>query len=492
MSKLKGVLVLLVIVGAGVIAQAQRGAQPPVKEHTFQLESSYVRPALPAGDERYARLDGAQMKQHVRALTAMSRKYRDAGVKYWGRQPGTKADAEAEQYIAAKFRDYGLQDVQLQPVPLTPQWFVTDWSLVATGSGATLTPVSIWPAERSVPTPPEGLNLDVIWVGIGTALDYAGRDVKGKLVFIHSDPRPNAFQGTARWNGAIERAAASGAAAVLVNVNIAGNVRNSFSPAKGLPTFSIGTTDAEALKGLMTKGPVRVALKLATEERPGLTSHNVWGTVRGTSAEEVLITAHHDGLFEGAFDNASGVATLLGLAEYYAKVPRAERKRTIKFVATAAQTDGAQGSDLIVAQRDTLLKNVVLVMNSEHTSVTQMSLFGGSGMFKTTATVSPKRWWINGSDKLAALAFETYRKFGVPIWDWEMYDGGGIGPFARMTSLQVLDSPVYHSSDGDREDIVPPSGLEAVARAYAKIIDATGSWTRAELQQAPVQGSASR
>ena len=493
MFKLKGALILLTIVGAGVAVQAQRGAPPPpVKEHTFELESSYVRPALPPGDERYGRIDGVRMKAHVRALTAMSRKYRDAGVKYWGRQPGTKADGEAEQYIAARLREYGLQDVQLQPVPLTPQWFATDWSFVATGSGGTLTPASIWPAERSVPTPAGGLNLEIVWVGIGTALDYAGRDVKGKLVFLHSDPRPNAFQGTARWNGAIERAVANGAAAVLVNVNIAGNVRNSFSPAKGLPTFSIGTTDAEALKGLMAKGPVKVALSLATEERPGLTSHNVWGTVRGTSAEEILITAHHDGLFEGAFDNASGVATLLGLAEYYAKVPQAERKRTLKFVATAAQTDGAQGSDLIVAQRDTLLKNVVLVINSEHTAVTQMSLFGGSGMFKTTATVSPKRWWINGSDKLAALAFETYRKYGIPIWDWEMYDGGGIGPFSRMTSLQLLDSPVYHSSDGDREDIVPPAGLEAVARAYAKIIDLTGGLTRADLQPAPVQGSASR
>ena len=52
-----------------------------------------------------------------------------------------------------------------------------------------------------------------------------------------------------------------------------------------------------------------------------------------------------------------------------------------------------------------------------------------------------------------------------------------------MTSLQLLDSPVYHSSSGDRAEIVPPAGLEAVARAYAKIIDLTGAITRAELAQ---------
>ncbi len=485
MSKLQGVLVLLALVVAGVVVQAQRGTAPPVKEHTFDLESSYVRLPLARGDEKYARLNGDRMKEHVRALTAMSRKYRDAGLKFWGRMPGTQADADAEQYVAAKFREYGLQHVQLQPVSLSPQWEATDWSFTAAGSGSTLAPATIWPAEGSVPTPAEGMNLEIVWAGLGTELDFAGRDVKGKLVFLHSDPRPNAFQGTVRWNGGIERALKYGAAAVLVNVAIPGNVRNSFAPAKGIPTFSIGTTDAEALKALMARGRVDVAVKLATNRKPGLTSHNVWGTVPGASAEEVLVFAHHDGLFEGAFDNASGVATLLGLAEYYAKVPAAERRRTLRFVATAAQTDGGQGANLIVKQRDTLLKNVVLVINSEHTSAAHMSHFGGSGMFKTTATVSPKRWWVHGSDRLATLTFETYRRFGIPIWDWEMYDGGGIGPFASMTSIQLLDSPVYHSSDGDRADIVPPAGLEAVARAYARIIDVTGSMSRTELQQAP-------
>ena len=485
MLKLHASLLLLAVVAAGVAAQAQRGAPPqPVTEHTFDLESSYIRMPLAAGDEKYGRIDGTRLKAHVKALTAIARKHHEAGERYWGRLPGSKADAEAEQYIAARFREFGLQNVEMQPVNLTPQWMVTDFSLTATGSGTTLRPTSIYPAEKSVNTPAGGLNLEVVWVGYGSELDFAGRDVKGKLVLLRSDPRPNAFQGTARSNGSMQRAVDKGAAAVLINVNIPGNVTNSFSPAR-VPTFAIGTTDADALQALMVKGPVTAALKLVAEERPGLTSHNVWGTLPGTSAEEILILAHHDGLFEGAFDNASGVATMLGIAEYFAKVPQAERRRTITFVATAGQTDGGQGSSAILAQRDTRLKNTVLVINSEHTSVAQMSSFGASGIFRTTATASPKRWWVNGSDRLASLAFDTYKKFGIALWDWEMYDGGGIGPFSRMTSLQLLDSPVYHSSSGDRDDIVPPAGLEAAARAYAKIIDLTGALSRAELQQTP-------
>jgi hypothetical protein len=66
-----------------------------------------------------------------------------------------------------------------------------------------------------------------------------------------------------------------------------------------------------------------------------------------------------------------------------------------------------------------------------------------------------------------------------------MYDGGGIGAFAReFTSIQLLDSPVFHSTDHDRADVVPPAGLEGVTRAYARIIDLTGGLSRAEMRQA--------
>ena len=468
---------LLVFCTAAVVHTQQAAReQKPVKEHTFDLESSYIRMPLPPGDEKYGAIDGYRMKEHVRAITAITRRHHEGGERYWGRLPGSKADVETEQYIAARFRDYGLA-VEMQPVALSPQWRATDWSFTATGSGNTLAPTSIYPAEDTFNTPPGGVTLDIVWAGLGTELDFAGRDVKGKLVFMHSDPRPNAFQGTVRSNGGMQRAVQKGAAAVLVNVNIPGNITQTFASAPKVPTFSIGTRDADELKALMTKGPVTVNLKMLSEERTGMKDNNVWGTLPGATSEEVIIAAHHDSRFEGAFDNASGIATMLGLAEYFARVPQAQRRRTIKFVSTATNQEGAN------AVKARGLTNVALVINSEHTAITAISQFGASGSFKTTAT-SPRRWWINGSDTFAALVFDAYRKFGVAIWAWEMYDGGGISAFAReVTSIQLLDSPVYHSAAADRDDNVPPPGLEAVARAYAKIIDQSGAMSRAELQQ---------
>ena len=61
-----------------------------------------------------------------------------------------------------------------------------------------------------------------MWVGLGTEADFAGRDVKGKLVFIHSVPTPAVISHSATWLGAAERAAKKGAAAVLINLAILG------------------------------------------------------------------------------------------------------------------------------------------------------------------------------------------------------------------------------------------------------------------------------
>ena len=61
-----------------------------------------------------------------------------------------------------------------------------------------------------------------VWVGLGTEADFAGRDVKGKLVMIHSVPTPAVISHSSTWLGAADRAAKKGAAAILINLAIVG------------------------------------------------------------------------------------------------------------------------------------------------------------------------------------------------------------------------------------------------------------------------------
>jgi len=59
----------------------------------------------------------------------------------------------------------------------------------------------------------------------------------------------------------------------------------------------------------------------------------VFGTLPGATDETIYVTAHRDGWFEAASDNGGGVAGMLGLAEYYAKIPKTQRRRTMTFIA---------------------------------------------------------------------------------------------------------------------------------------------------------------
>ena len=483
------VLLLAVLALASLTVHAQRGrggAQgPPVKLHKNDLESSYIEMAVPPGLQQYAKLDGARMKQFVNEITGVARKDRDSGNKYWGRIAGSKADAEVEELVAARFREFGLQDVRKQVFDLPPQWWALDWELRASSSGsAPLSFTTAFPGIRSTATPAAGADLAVVWVGMGTELDFAGRDVKGKLAFIHSEPKPSGFQHTAAFTGALQRAAGRGAAAVVVNISIPGNVTNEAASAPGIPTFMIGNQDAAALEKMLASGAVTMHVKLTTEMRPGLKDASVWGSLPGATDEDIVIIAHHDSYFEGAFDNASGMATMLGMAEYYAKIPQAQRRRTLRFVTTAAHHAGSPGVAWMHDNKATALAKTVLMLNCEHTSITQIYEYGPA--LRRSNDINARRWWVHGSDRLAAIALDAWKTFGVTVFDgMETGASGDMGSVSRdLPSIQLIVSPMFYHSDHDTPDTVPAQGLAASARAYAKIIDDVNRLERAAL--APV------
>ena len=477
------VLLTIALVG-GVSGLAQeRPARPAVKRHTYDLDSTYIRLPLPPSEQKYASIDGDRLKQYVNEITAVSRKSRDDGERYWGRIAGTKYDDMIETWVEQKFKQFGLQQIHRQYFDLPPQFFPTEWNLMVTGGGKTLTFESVRPAGRTVTTPAGGLELDVVWVGLGTEADFAGRDVKGKLVMIHSVPTPAVISHSAMWSGAAERAAKKGAAAVLINLAIVGTNwqvhLNSGAP--GVPTLSIGSNDADQLRALIEQGPVKAKVLLAGEMRSGLRDANVWGTLPGATDEDILVFAHHDAYFEGAIDNASGMAVMIGLAEYFSKIPQAQRRRTLKFVTTSGHHAGSQGVGWMHDNRETFFAKTALALNVEHVSATQTYIRGP--VVRKSNNIAARRWWVFGSDKLASLALNAFRTFGVTTYhDMETQCcGDSIAIQHDVPNVVLMESPVYYHTDQDTPDIVPAAGLEAAARAYAKLIDEVNKVERREL-----------
>ena len=251
--------------------------------------------------------------------------------------------------------------------------------------------------------------------------DYAGIDVKGKTVMmLANDPGFHAndarlFDGRrmtlyGRWTYKFEEAARHGAAAALIIHDDAGAaydwnvVRNSWTgPQHDLlpaddpePRLSaqgwITQTSAEAL---FKAAGLHLATLRAAANRPGFTavplnanasleldsrtvrksSHNVLGLLPGTSnADEAIVYMAHwdhlgthagepgDAIYNGAVDNATGVAGILEIAEAFANAQQ-RPKRSILFLATTLEESGLLGSRYYVAHPVFPLAQTVTAIN---------------------------------------------------------------------------------------------------------------------------------
>ena len=335
-----------------------------------------------------------------------------------------------------------------------------------------------------------------MWVGLGTPSDFNGRDVRGKLVLIQSMPMPGVVAHSAEYIDASQRAAEQGAAAVAFNVAIPGNYQVQTGPGNSrVPTFTLGSDDMTALREAMERGPVKVRVRLATEMRQGLRDASVWGVLPGTTNEDIVVMAHHDSYFYGAMDNASGMSVMLGLAEYFSKIPQSQRRRTLRFVTTSGHHAGSLGTAWLHDNRATALANTVLAINCEHVSVTQAYYDRNAPVLRKSDNIDARRWWVNGSGRLASIAQGAWKMFGVTTYDtMENNASGDMRAMDRdVPSVQLIESSVYYHTDHDVPDVVPDAGLEAVARGYAKIIDQVNTLEKAVLlPKAPQSSSSAR
>jgi Peptidase family M28 len=448
-------------------------AQEPGKPPRI-LEDSYLRWRLLPAEQSYLTIEGKHLKQYVEDLTAISRRYRDHGhPQFWGRITGTEADAENAQWLLEKFRGIGLSDVHEQSLDLPPQWMPASWAVTASAGGKTLALESAQPTSTSPGTPPSGLDLEAVDVALASEGDLAGRDLRGKAVFFYSADYTSRQAPISDY--AIKRIGERGAAAIFVIVGLPGNLRTQFYPVGStVPTFSLGLQDGAAIRELIGQArggqPPRVKIHLDVKTVAHLKTATVWGSLPGTSDETIFVVAHRDGWFEGATDNASGVATMLGLAEYFAKIPREQRRRTIHFLGTSGHHDNSGMTGHWLADHKEMFAKTALIINCEHTSAEQLVYRGG--VIRRTNTTVPLRWYVGGSPRLEQIAVNAYDTFGVATYaEPEPSAGGEMGPFYQLApSLQLIEGNLYWHSDRETAEVVPSTGLAASTRAYAKII----------------------
>jgi Zn-dependent M28 family amino/carboxypeptidase len=221
---------------------------------------------------------------------------------------------------------------------------------------------------------------------------------------------------------------------------------------------------------------------------PNEKSALVWGVLPGATEETIFVMAHRDGWFDAATDNASGVATMLGLGEFFAKLRPQDRRRTIVFVGLDGHHNdsGGIGRMWMAEHKSELFPKTALAINAEHTSTMQTYFYGEK--IRSANTYTAMLWYAGGPSrpKLQALSVRAFREFGVPIYT-EPEDApppGDLGRFYKFVpGVDAGDFNMYFHTDAETPETVPWTGLEATTRAYAKIIDEVNTLPLSDLQR---------
>lgn len=492
-----GALATVVVLPATLaIAQMRPGAKvektyglglPRDMETLIIPDSEYPIYPIKPGQEAYADVDGYRIKENIKKLTAFSLMSLDAGELYWGRIPGSKYHQLAMDFMATEYAKLGLE-VRRQPVELPPLWYPTRLAASYRSGEKSGELLTMYPIDGTKPTPPGGITADAVWVGVGAAPDLVGRDVKGKAVIIYSTFVPGG-----RSHSASDRAglfnsntlASKAGAAMVVNVMaVPGNgVFNPEGAPEGpdaVPTLTISQDEGFMLRDMLAAGQkVQLSVRLDIEHRTGLKTENVFAVLPGVSDEQILVVTHADGFFQGAMDNASGMATAIEIARHYAARPRAERPRTMVFLAIPDHHHGEHGRALVIKTYD--FAKVALILNVEHTSQTLLYMVNQDIM--TSNAISARRWYVSGSPAFQQLVKTTLQDFNVSIYKVpERGAGGSLGaltPFAP--AFHIIDHVIYHTTL-DTPELVPAVGLTYSARAFLKVFDEANKMTMADIR----------
>ena len=213
-------------------------------------------------------------------------------------------------------------------------------------------------------------DYELVYLGKGTAADYEGINVKGKLVMVEINQRDE-------WwiSFPVYQAYLRGAAALIaVQANGYGEIAESALNAQDIagpdfaPAFSLSQADARILKrslrnkisacednttdsedthntleqdaALLRRSSLKVSLDARSRVIPDTTAGNITGKIQGTETDSmILLSAHYDSYFDGFQDDNAAVAMMLGIARSLVKGGY-KPAHTLVFCAMAAEEWG--------------------------------------------------------------------------------------------------------------------------------------------------------
>ncbi len=438
---------------------------------------------------------------------------------------------DAANFIADRLRDYGLEDVEILEFPADGKtmfgtqksrlaWDVESaelWELAHTNGAWTRSErIGHW---ESVPLAlaedSESGDVTAALVDVGTGIepaDYRGKDVRGKLVLVSSQPED--VQALA-----VDQHGAAGIVSYAQNQRTAwsGDDPNLLrwghldSFAK-IPTFAFMVTmkQARSWQSRLVAGET-VQLHGHVEARRHIGHYDIVtarirGTNPGLADQQIAFSCHLDHPHPGANDNVSGCATILEVARTLAKLIREGRlarpQRSLRFI----WPPEIEGSTILLNARPDFAEHIAAVVH--------MDMVGGGpetgAVFHVTRSPASLPTFVN--DVAEAFAeFVNEQSLAHASGEWVHYPlvapEGGKGALLAQKSQFTggSDHEVYTDSAfripaiylndwPDRyihTDHDLPANIDPTKLKRAGFIGAASAWYLANLDESDIPGLSS-
>ncbi|MFM2251478.1 MAG: hypothetical protein RLZZ358_2408 [Bacteroidota bacterium] len=252
-------------------------------------------------------------------------------------------------------------------------------------------------------------NYEVVDVGFGSAEEFAGKDLKGKIA-ITNVGAPNKFspnQLFSEGRAKAVRAKEAGALALIERFNVPSVPWQLVSGFLNRPQMGMDQGEASNLPYLWVEdvknqltgtnlGNATVAVEGKVNRK--IDGKNVLAWVEGTDPqlknEFILLSAHYDhvgvgtpdetgdSIYNGARDNAVGTVAVLNAAQYFAKNPP---KRSILFALWTAEEKGLLGSGYFANNPLIPLNQIVYNLNIDNAGYNDTSIITVIGLGRTSA-----------------------------------------------------------------------------------------------------------
>jgi hypothetical protein len=431
-------------------------------------------------------------------------------VSYGIRRPGWPADLKTEDFIEAKFKRFGLDSIEKEPVPVN-RWIPSNTSLAVAGKDTECiaVPYTAWTGDSGIEAP-------LVYIGEGTAEQLEGKDLAGKIAVLDArfadlsagmlragelasyDPDGNIPEGvihTANWlirnftaYYEAQMRGALGFVGLLVDSPIDGC--SYWVPYDGfmkeLPAVWVGRELAEGVREAAKSGAV--AKLVSAGETTTFDTHNIIGKIKGKGDESILLTSHHDAPFASAVEDASGIALLLALAKTFAQ-REVELDRTLIFIGASGHFHGGIGNRKYVEKhKGAGLEKAVASFGMEH--IANEVEEDGQGGYRLTGLPEVRALFAQG-DPLVALIAKGIEKWGMDrslVVDPYLFGPEppcDSAPFftAGIPSLNLISGPLYLFDAYDTPDKVREQDLVPVASFLAELIQEVDKLPIADLEK---------